>query len=84
MVNYLAAMHTLKAQLPYKPNKVLMRSINFAALLVVAAILTSCASSGVVRNATPILTTKPVSLDFVYVETFRACLKKEKRIKHLN
>ena len=40
-----------------------------AMLLLVFAGLCGCASSGVVKNATPILTSRPVSLDFVFVET---------------
>ena len=66
---HMANSKTPAPDMPHKPSKVLKRAINFTALLFVAAILTSCASSGVVRNATPILTSKPVSLDFVYVET---------------
>ena len=40
-----------------------------ATLSLVLAGLCGCASSGMVTNATPILTSKPVSLDFVFVET---------------
>ncbi len=47
----------------------LMRPLGFAAIGLVCSILFGCASSGGVRNATPIVTSMPVSLDFVLVET---------------
>lgn len=42
---------------------------NFAAALMVLLNLAGCASSGVVKDASPISTGRPVSLDFVLVET---------------
>jgi len=56
-------------------------AIKVAAVLLVASSLVGCASSGVVKNATPILTSRPVSLDFVDVETSSALndLEPEKR-----
>jgi hypothetical protein len=44
-------------------------ALKFAAALLMLLNLAGCASSGAVRNASPILTSKPVSLDFVMVET---------------
>jgi len=63
---HFTGLHTLKAQ---SPGKFLNRAITFAELLFIASSLLGCASSGVVKNATPILTSKPVSLDFVFVQT---------------
>ena len=57
------------------------RALDFTALLFVLLGLLGCASSGRVRNATPILTSQPVSLDFVLVETSSSLndLESEKR-----
>ena len=45
-------------------------ALNFAAALLVLLTFAGCASSGgVVRNTSPISTSRPVSLDFIFVET---------------
>jgi hypothetical protein len=44
-------------------------ALEFAAFLLVLLTLAGCASSGAVRNASPISTNQPVSLDFIWVET---------------
>ncbi len=43
--------------------------LKYATILVLLANLAGCASSGVVRNASPIATATPVPLDFVLVQT---------------
>jgi hypothetical protein len=57
-------------------------ALEFAAALLVLLALAGCASSGVIRNATPLAATKPVSLDFVLVETSTSLgdLENEKRL----
>jgi hypothetical protein len=57
-------------------------ALEFAAAALVLLTLAGCASSGVTRNATPLSASKPVSLDFVLVETSssRGDLENEKRL----
>ena len=43
--------------------------LKYAAILSVLLTFDGCASSGVVKNASPVSTSMPVSLDFVLVET---------------
>jgi len=45
------------------------RAYNVLAYLCIVAALLGCASSGMVKKASPILTSMPVSLDFALVET---------------
>ena len=44
-------------------------AFNLGAILLVLLTIAGCASSGMVENASPILIRRPVSLDFVLVET---------------
>jgi hypothetical protein len=44
-------------------------AIQFAAALLVLLTLAGCASSGAVRQASPITTGQPVAFDFIWVET---------------
>jgi hypothetical protein len=58
----------------------MQRTLKFGAILLVLLTLVGCASSGVVRNASPI--NKPVSLDFALVQTSSSLggLEHEKRL----
>ncbi len=45
-------------------------ALQFFAALLVLLTLAGCASSGTVKNASPIATSRPVLFDFIWVETF--------------
>src|SRR5882757_1983164 len=59
----------LAPEAPKPKTKLMKYALKIAAISLVASILISCASSGMVKKASPIVTSMPVSLDFALVET---------------